>query len=271
MTVQRSLIALFILFCMILAQPVQAAVGLEDYGIGNVADTNMSYRHDGAYSAFKYVQVQVQGNGKAICSVGRLNQPDQIEEFNLDPDFVKGLIKLYADLNFFDYDFSKITDSSDEHHTVEDAGTTTFSYQHKDKARVISYESVKIKVRDHAAIPINEDAKKLVELQTMYWKVLNRKIYMDNLKDYKTMDKGVLANELSSLGADARENRIFNSKEFIPLIMEIISQEEYRGSIGQYAASALEEITQEKITGDWWDCQKWLKWWESKKSYYEKD
>jgi len=179
MFINKYLFIIFsVLFLLTSTQTGRASAGLEDYGIDDLPNVIMSYRYDGAYSPFKYVQVRVEGPDKTICSFQYFNQAEQIAEVYLDKNFLKDLIRHYTALDFFNYDFNKITESSDENHIIEDAGRTTFSYHYKDKARKISYEIIKTKTQGHLAIPINDNAKKLLGLQNMYWQIINLQIHI---------------------------------------------------------------------------------------------
>lgn len=248
------------------------AVELKEYGIDNVDQVKMSYRCEGGYSPYSFAQVDIQGDGEATCSFKYVGtNPTQKSNLRLKQSVIEKFIREYAKLKFLDYDFKKITDSSDSEHRIYDAGNNILSFQDKNRNTTVSYQIIRTRNVKDALVPINEDALVLSRLQKIYWSVISQKIYLYELKDYKNLDKGVLANLLSSLGAAAAHQEILEPKEFVPVVMEIISSREMRDSIGQYAAGTLEAITGEKPAGDWWDCNKWLIWWEKNKNSYEKN
>ena len=244
----------------------------EEYGIDDVGQVKMSYRYEGGESPYSSVQVDIQGNREATCSFQYVGTNSaQTSNLLLKQSAIENFIREYAKLKFLDYDFKKITDSSDSEHMIYDAGYNILSFQDKNHNMTVRYQVIKTRSVKDTSAAINEDALVLSRLQKLYWSIVSQKVYLYELKGYQKMDKGVLANLLSSLGADAVRKDILEPREFVPVIMEIISSKEMRDSIGQYAAGALEAIIGEKPTGDWWDCNKWLIWWEKNKNSYEKN
>ena len=264
-----------IIFLMILILIGSAnAAELKEYGIDDLGSVRMSYKYEGGESLYGSAQVDIHGNGEAICSFQYLGTSSaHRSNFHLKQSAIENFIKEYAKLKFLDYDFKKITDSSDSQYRIYDAGYNTLSFQDKNRNKTVRYQSIKTREIQSTAslVPINEDASVLAHLQRMYGSIISQKEYLYKLKDYQTMDKGVLANLFSSLEAQAGDKEILDAKEFVPVIMEIISSKEMCDSIGQYALGALEKITGEKPAGDCWDCNKWLAWWQKNKDSYDKN
>jgi hypothetical protein len=261
----------FFMFLMLIGS-VATAAELEEYDIDDVGQVKMSYRYEGVESPYRFAQVDISGSGEVVCSF-QYSGTNFVETSNLQlqQSDLGSFIQEYAKLKFLDYDFKKITDSSDNEHRIYDAGYNNLSFQDKNRNKKVSYQIIKTKSAEGVVVPINEDALVLSHLQKMYGSIISQKVYLYELKNYKNSDKGVLANLLSSIGADAGKRKIIAPKEFVPLIMEIIRSKEMRDSIGQYAAGTLEAIIGEKPAGDWWDCNKWLMWWEKNKNSYAKN
>lgn len=257
------IILFFTVFFATAGYSQEAVTKLKEYGIDDLDSVKMSYRHEGGHSITNYVWVEIQGDGRATCAFKYINSPEEIRQRRLEKTFIEDLIKLYAKLDFFKFKFERVTESF-----VYDAGDNTLTYQFKDKKRDITYAAIKTKAKGRLAVPATLEGKFLCDLQSMYWKIILQEEYLYTLKDYRKMNLGVLANELSSLDADIREKRVLNPEEFLPIIMEIISHEDLRKVIGQYAAGALEEASGVSLPGDWWDCERWLKWWEENKDKY---
>jgi hypothetical protein len=239
---------------------------LNQYGIGEPDKVKMSYRLEGAHSPFTYVQVEVGGDGNASCSFQYRNLPEQVIRTQVDKPFIEEIIRLHAELDFFEFIPGEITEPF-----VIDLGQSTLFYQFKERSRAVSYASIKVKPKGRILIPATPKAELLFALQKMYWKVTDYAIYSYNLERYKDITFGELASLLTNIEADVKKDMVLKPERFLPTIMEIISQEDYRQSIGQYAAGLLEAITGQSPPGDWWDCQRWLSWWQENKAKYEKD
>ncbi len=245
----------------------EAVIKLKEYGIDNLDQVKMSYRSEGGHSSFTYIQVEVQGDGNTTCVFEPCcgKQEQRATQIHLDKSIIKDFIRQHAKLDFFEFDFGSITESF-----VYDAPEKTLSFQFKDRKRAINYAAIKTKAKGRLAIPINKPAEELLQLQKMYWRIINQEIYLDRFGNYQKLSRGDLAEDFSFFGALVHNGETLDAKKFVPIIMEIISQKELRDSIGQYAADVLEKITGEKPPGDWWDCEKWLKWWDKNKNIYEK-
>lgn len=224
-----------IIGCIILLGIAGMYIRQSNYVNENLENIRMSYRIEGAKSPYRYAEVNIVGD-KAKTSFHLYPYEETEVERKLHEDIVKDFLKKYQEMDFFNIDVK-------DDKLVEDAGITTISFQINGKNRTVSYTYT--------------DDKNIRELVSMYWKIISQESYLLQLKDYQKKDKGEVANTLSSLSADIREGRILDSSEFIPVLKEILSDEEQRESLGQYAVHCLEEISGEDYG---WDYNKWLKW-----------
>lgn len=204
-----------------------------DNVIENVENFRMSYRREGGYSP-GYEGVSIVGN-EAKISFDIYPNKQVVAERTLPADFVKTLVKKYQEMDFFNVDVKS--------RLVLDAGRTTIYFQINGKSRTISY--------------VDTDNKKIKELVLMYSRIISQERYLLQFKDYQKKDKGEVASNLSGLSADIRDRRILDSSEFIPMLKDILSDEEQRESLGQYAIWCLEEISKKEYGRDY---NKWLEW-----------
>lgn len=251
--------------CIQIAQ----AANIDDYGATDKNNVKMSYSFEGGESPYCYARVEIRGTGEATWSfqyIGATSQP-QNGTLKLSSQFIDTLIDKFRQVDFLKFSYKDITLSYPE---VIDAGTTRIEFQYKENNRKIAFGVVKIDCSKGPCRPINTAAQRLQDISDMFWKVISQEEYLFQLSDYQKKDLGMLADLLSSIGADARDKRILNPDIFVPIMMEIISDEGFRKSVGQYALSALQDIVgRASPPGSEWDYEKWFKWWEVNKTKYE--
>lgn len=239
----------------------------KEYGINEPDKVHMSYRFEGGESPYRYVQVDINNdNGRCAYEYQGDQEKEYTSNAKLPLSFVQDMIKAYNALNFYNLDVKNITLNYPD---VIDAGINTIEFEYGEHKHQVSYGIIKTNCIGNMCLPVSITAKRLQSLQEMYWKIINQEEYVSKLKDYRSQDAGSLANLLSSLAADVSGKRVLNPKVFVPLIIQIISDEKQREILGQYAALALERIVGNAPKGDWWDCEKWLVWWQEHKKEYE--
>jgi hypothetical protein len=137
-------------------------------------DLKMSYRIEGSYMHFKYVQVTLKKGGKGVVSyklykeyVPKGAEPsEQSVDFEAGEEQVKALFSLYSKMNFFQM---KIVDLNEKEIKVTDTGKTTLYISYNGKERELSYGYVENPMLD-----------KLVKT---YWDIM--KVYLpDTGKNY---------------------------------------------------------------------------------------
>lgn len=241
---------------------------LDEYGLGNKEEVAISYLFEGGESPFRYAKVEIQGTGKAVCAFQfqGTDEPEYRKDIVLPESFIGALIKQYASMDFLSFNYQAVTLDGSQ---VIDAGMTTIGFQYKDQSRKIIFSAIKTIAVDQVAKPINADAQKLQELIDSFWKIINQHTYLVQLEKYRLLKDGELANLLSSLSADARMGRLLNPREFVPRVMEIISDERLAGAVGSYAAVALEEFGVVPFEEDQGYAKWWLDWWGKNKDVYQ--
>lgn len=244
----------------------------KEYGINEPDKVHMSYRFEGGESLYRYVQVDI-NNDNARCSYVYMGGKGQEYTNNakLPLSFVQDMIKAYAALNFYNLNVKNITLNYPD---VVDADITTIGFEYGDHKHRVSYGIIKTNRIGNISFPVSIAAIRLQSLEQMYWKIINQVEYVSILKNYRSQNFGVygsLAGLLSSLEADVRDKRVLNPKAFVPLIIEVISDEKQREIFGHYAVGALERIigVGNAPKGAYWDCEKWLVWWQEHKKEYE--
>ena len=109
----------------------------------NQPDIKMSYRIEGSYSPYKFIEVAVSGTGQGRLSYALYREFTEKEEttevtipFSVHPSTIEELINLHEEVNFFNL---PVKDLNKEEITVTDVGTTTLTFRYKGKERKISY------------------------------------------------------------------------------------------------------------------------------------
>ena len=103
----------------------------------------MSYRVEGSYMPFKFIQLTITGVGEATLHYAlyqEFAQPGQELEktltFAVKQDTLQELIALHQKADFFNV---QLNDLNTDQVRVTDVGTTTLQYRIKDKDRTVSY------------------------------------------------------------------------------------------------------------------------------------
>ena len=103
----------------------------------------MSYRLEGAYSPYKYIQIELDGTGEGTLSyelyrerVGKDGKKNDAVKFKADEGTIKKLVGLYTKADFFKLE---VNDLNKDEIQVTDVGTTTLTYNYEGKERKLSY------------------------------------------------------------------------------------------------------------------------------------
>ena len=106
-------------------------------------DIKMSYRLEGAYSPYRYVQADIKGEGRLKIEyelyseyVNESPSGRNVVEAELEKNKVRKMLDIYLESDFFNVEFH---DLNKESINVTDVGTTTLSLSYGDKERTISY------------------------------------------------------------------------------------------------------------------------------------
>lgn len=137
---------------------------------GDLAGVKMSYRLEGAYCPYKYIQIEISGTGEGKLSyelyreyVEAGQEKDNTVTLKVDERLIKELVDLYQAVDFFNLE---VIDLNKERIRVTDVGTTTLTFSYAGKERSLSYGYVE-----------NDPFKELVKL---YWEVAEK--YLPNLE-----------------------------------------------------------------------------------------
>lgn len=111
------------------------------------SNLKMSYRLEGAYSPYKYIQIEVSVNGKGKLDyelykeyVSENARKQRTIFFRIDESTIKELISLYEKVNFCNL---KLNDLNKNKTYVTDVGTTTLTYNCKGQETRLSYTHLK--------------------------------------------------------------------------------------------------------------------------------
>jgi hypothetical protein len=144
----------------------------------NLGDLKISYRSEGAYSPYKYIQIEIYGSGEGKLSCEFYDDPFSQEHhytygnyheqerkatasFQINQSTLQEFIHLYERADFFNLE---VTDLNKDGIRVTDVGTTTLTYSHRGMERTLSYGYV--------------ESNPLAELVKLYWQLV--KEYLPN-------------------------------------------------------------------------------------------
>ena len=103
----------------------------------------MSYRIEGAYMPYKYIQVDIDNAAQVVlqyCLYQEYVAPGEVPEktvrFAIDQQMLQKLIALHEQADFFHV---QLNDLNRDQMRVTDVGTTTMGYRTKDRERSLSY------------------------------------------------------------------------------------------------------------------------------------
>lgn len=110
----------------------------------NSSPLKMSYRLEGAYSAYKYIQIEISSNGKGKLEyelyreyVSENERKQRTVFLRIDETKIKELIALYKKVDFCNLNLSEAKAY------VTDVGTTILTYHCQDKEKRLSYTYLK--------------------------------------------------------------------------------------------------------------------------------
>ena len=117
--------------------------GISNEGDDMKEEIKMSYRLEGAYSPYKYVQADITGDGRLQIEyelyreyVNEGSPGRNVVEADLEKSEVQELLDLYLESDFFNAQFN---DLNKDQTYVTDVGTTTLSLNYEGKERTLSY------------------------------------------------------------------------------------------------------------------------------------
>jgi hypothetical protein len=104
-------------------------------------ELKFSYRIEGAYSPYGYVDVEISGTGEGKLSyefygMGNKKPEERVIPFKVDPSTIEEFKRLYQEIDFFNLE---LTDLNKHEIRVTDHGTTTLTYSDGKKEGIISY------------------------------------------------------------------------------------------------------------------------------------
>lgn len=124
----------------------------------------MSYRLEGAYSPYKYVQVDISGEGETELEYEIYKEYLSKDEparksikFKIEKEKIEELLKAYQEVDFFNIEVYNLNRDKVR---VTDVGTTTLALSYAGKERTLSYGYI-------------ED-NPFQELISLYWKLINQ-------------------------------------------------------------------------------------------------
>lgn len=128
----------------------------------DLSDLKISYRSEGTYSPYKYIEVELYGSGEGKLSyefyreyVPKGEEEEKTIAFKVDQSILQEFVHLHEKVDFFNLE---VADLNKDEIRVTDVGTTTLTYSHKGMARTISYGYV--------------ENNPLAELIQLYWQLL---------------------------------------------------------------------------------------------------
>ncbi len=140
--------------------------GGENMGyLKQLVGVKMSYRLEGAYSPYKYIQIDISGKGEAKLEYEiykeYLSSKDEPAKksirFKIEKAKIEELLRAYQEVDFFNVE---VCDLNKDKVRVTDVGTTTLSLSYGGKERTLSYGYIK-----------DNPFQKLISL---YWELINR-------------------------------------------------------------------------------------------------
>ena len=125
----------------------------------------MSYRLEGVYCPYKYIQIDISGEGEAKLEyeiykeyLSSKDEPAKKSiKFKIEKTKIEELLRAYQEVDFFNIE---IYDLNKDKVRVTDVGTTTLSLSYGGKERTLSYGYIE-----------NNPFQKLISL---YWELINK-------------------------------------------------------------------------------------------------
>jgi hypothetical protein len=137
------LVSLFLLVVFVFTKGI--IYGGEDmlYAKDDLSGLKMSYRIEGAYSPYKYIQIDISGTGEGKLSysiykefTGANKEKERTTVFKVEKSIIEKLAGLYRDADFLNL---TLKDLNKDKIQVTDVGTTTLTYSYAGKERKLSY------------------------------------------------------------------------------------------------------------------------------------
>lgn len=128
----------------------------------DLTNLKMSYRLEGAYMPYEYIQIDISGTGVGKLGyslyreyIGKDKEKTKTITFKIDEDMIKRLASLYR---YADFLHLNLVDLNKDGIRVTDVGKTTLSYSYIGQERTLSYGYV--------------ENNPLEDLVSLYWQLV---------------------------------------------------------------------------------------------------
>lgn len=113
----------------------------------NLVNLKISYRLEGAYSHYRYIQIEISGSGEGKLSYELYREylkgaeKEKVILFEVDQATIEELVHQYENADFFNVE---VNDLNKDKINITDVGTTTLAYHRSNgKERTLSYGYIK--------------------------------------------------------------------------------------------------------------------------------
>ena len=129
-----------------------------------LAGVKMSYRLEGAYCPYKYIQIDISGEGEVKLDyevykeyLSKDEPAKKSIKFKIEKEKIEELVRAYQEVDFFNIE---VYDVNRDKVRVTDVGTTTLSLNYAGRKRSLSYGYIE-----------DDPFQKLISL---YWYLINK-------------------------------------------------------------------------------------------------
>lgn len=183
----------------------------------------MLFQHvGGGDSPYKYVNLEIYGDGDINCVFSRYNKEIKID-YKLSKQVTNRLIDLFQNQSFLELTQEKIKSMEQP---VLDSGKTT-----------LIYENGKIK-KELSFVAIQQET--VNQISSLCWKIFNQIIFLYDIEE--AIETGENLGVISSLQSYVYLDNLIDVKEYMPLLIKFISDEKLRDSDGGFATQSISEI-----------------------------